>query len=667
MMGKRFFLIAILVCLGQWVMAQGITDTVFRIQEVRIRAGKMFEKEKAGMRETTVDTTILQEKVNLSLSQLLAENTPVFIKNHGRGALATASFRGTAPSHTQVNWNGMPINNPMTGMVDFSLIPVYIIDDLSLKHGTASIADNSGGLGGSVNISNDVDWDKSWGGRYVQGIGSFGTWEEYLQANGGNKSFQTKSRLYHNYSANDYTYLNRAIASRNPKTGNMEHPLDTNKHAAYKKYGFLQEFYYRPDYHNTFSARWWGQWARRTIPRASSYEGPENANMNRQRNVDHRMMLRWNHIREQSKLEVQSSFSSKHMRYTLKNRVSGRDNPVPAIYSLSRQQSWFNELRYKLDMGNNWSLRASVNADMHRVRTRDTVKLTGYREKRREFSGFVSLHKQWGERLNMKAMLRNDYAGGRRIPLIPYLGLDYRLLEGHNLMLKANAGRNYHIPALNDLYWQPGGNPDLQPEQGISYEAGLAYRKRSTKMRLHAELTGYYSNIRDWIIWLPSYKGYWEPRNIRRVLSRGAEASLTLTGQQGRWGYALNGSYALTSSINLGDPQVWGDQSHGSQLVYIPRHSGNIMASMRYRGYVLTWQYNAYSERYTTSSNDVTRRDWLYPYFMNNLSLGKSWRCNDWKIQARLKINNLLNETYRSVLYRPMPGRNYMLVLMLKK
>ena len=32
----------------------------------------------------------------------------------------------------------------MLGMVDFSLIPVYIIDDLTLKHGAASLTDRGG-------------------------------------------------------------------------------------------------------------------------------------------------------------------------------------------------------------------------------------------------------------------------------------------------------------------------------------------------------------------------------------------------------------------------------------------------------------------------------------------------------------------------------------------
>ena len=39
-----------------------------------------------------------------------------------RQTLSTVAFRGTSPSHTQVTWNGMRINNPMLGMTDFSTI-----------------------------------------------------------------------------------------------------------------------------------------------------------------------------------------------------------------------------------------------------------------------------------------------------------------------------------------------------------------------------------------------------------------------------------------------------------------------------------------------------------------------------------------------------------------
>ena len=38
-----------------------------------------------------------------------------------RQTLSTVAFRGTSPSHTQVTWNGMRINNPMLGMTDLDV------------------------------------------------------------------------------------------------------------------------------------------------------------------------------------------------------------------------------------------------------------------------------------------------------------------------------------------------------------------------------------------------------------------------------------------------------------------------------------------------------------------------------------------------------------------
>lgn len=113
----------------------------------------------------------------------------------------------------------------------------------------------------------------------------------------------------------------------------------------------------------------------------------------------------------------------------------------------------------------------------------------------------------------------------------------------------------------------------------------------------------------------------------------------------------------------MGDRQSWGDASHGKQLVYVPLHSGNALVRFSYGHVYLTYQFNAYGERYTTSSNDLTRRDWLYPYFMNDLGIGGRVEMRRISLEAELKAYNLFDEVYHSILYRPMPGRNYHLLV----
>ena len=647
------------------IFSQGIRDSVFMIDAVEITADRIFLKEKAGMKQTELDTAILKEKVSLSLSDLLSENTPVFIKNHGRGALATASFRGTAASHTRVNWNGININSPMAGMVDFSLIPVYIIDELNLKHGAASLADQGGGIGGSINISNSADWNGGNEIQYMQGVGSYSTFDEFLQVGLGTGKIRSKTRVYHNYSRNDYTFINRGIGNLDPVTGDIVNPLDTNDNTAYMRYGLLQELYLRPHSDHVVSLMYWGQYADRTIPRPTSYEGPDNSNLNDQRDADHRVVAHWQYYASFGKIMFRSGYSGKQLDYAQKNRVPGL-GLVPSVYSLSHQHSFLNTLSYSYELDSDLSFEGRMDVNHHDVNSRDTVNRTGIDKQRSEVSLFMALRRSYGDRLNINLMIRQDWVDGKRVPIIPFLGIDYRLREGIDLVLKANVARNYHQPTLNDLYWQPGGNPDLLPEKGFSMEAGLEYQKVFSRHRIKTGITAYRSDIDNWILWVPSYRGYWEPTNIREVLTTGVEYDLQLNGYLGKIGYKIAGNYAYNSAVNHGDSLAWSDASYGKRLVYIPLHSGNLMVNLATRNFFVTYQYNAYGERYTTSSNDLTRRDWLYPYFMNDFALGGEFRIKKISLSAELKIYNIFNESYHSILYRPMPGRNYHLVVKIK-
>ena len=661
--GPRFlylFLVAGLIFLPSLLAAREQPDTIREISGVDVRAGRIFLKESAGMKESGVDSLVFARKVNLSLSCLLSENTPVFIRSHGRGALATASFRGTAPSHTRVSWNGIVINSPMAGMVDFSLIPVYVIDEVSLRHGSASISDGTGGLGGSIGISNRADWDNTFRAGFMQGIGSYGTFDEYLDLALGNRKIQLRTRLYHNQSENNYPFVNRGIGTL--ENGVITHPVDTNRNASYHLYGVLQELYFQPSAGHIVSVKWWGQQAGRSIPQATSYEGPDHSNLNRQADTDHRVVADWNHYTSSGKWLARSGYSRKLLVYRLDNRVQGL-GVVPAIYSESTQHSYTNHAAYSLNLHERLSLQAGIDADYHQVVSTDTVTGTGYNKSRPEYSMLVSGHYNPWPRLNVNLSIRQDLIQGRFSPLMPFAGLDFRILSEPGLIFKANVARNHHHPTMNDLYWQPGGNPELLPEEGVSMEAGLQYQHTGRRAVFEAEVTAYRADISNWIIWIPGFKGYWEPMNISRVLSRGLEVSTRAETRVGGATVRALATYAYTRSTNLGDARVWGDESYGKQLVYIPVHSGNLFVNIGYKGFYVGWQHNSFSERFTTSSNDVSRRDWLYPYFMNDLSLGKGIVRGRFRVDAELKILNLFDETYHTVLYRPMPGRHFMITL----
>ena len=103
------------------------------------------------------------------------------------------------------------------------------------------------------------------------------------------------------------------------------------------------------------------------------------------------------------------------------------------------------------------------------------------------------------------------------------LSARYRLIDEW-LTLKASNGYNYRIPTLNDMYWQPGGNPNLKPEKGFSSDISVMTEPIFGNVSLKLEATYYYMNIDVWIMWIGQDKGStWDPVHLCHVISLGSE------------------------------------------------------------------------------------------------------------------------------------------------
>lgn len=658
------FLTILMLISIQPTNAQHISDTL-KIKTVEVYAKRVI-KEEAGKTTTKIDSIAMIKALTSNLSELISQNTPIFIKEYGRGAMATASFRGTAPSHTQVSWNGISLNSPMLGMVDFSTIPVYFTDNVSLLHGSGSISEKSGALGGVVKLENSTNWQNKFSGRLLTGIGSYGTKDEFVQINAGNKKIQSQTRAFYNYSDNDYLFVNKFVADIDPKTGNYIYPTQRNVNSQYENYGLLQELYFRPDEKNVITIRYWYQHNDRSLPRLLSNETDIKANINRQLENSHRPVVEWRHYGKKGVFSLNSGANIQLLNYSLTTKVSGAEDQV-VIDSRSQSATYFIKANYNYQLSDNLSILGGTNTEFNKVSSHNSPKngeSQGYDQQRQDHSFYLQLSKSFSKKLTANLLAREDFIGWQSTPFIPSAGIEYHPFRDEGYFLKGNIARNYHQPTLNDLYYIPGGNPDLKPEEGLMADLGTGYKGAIGNNSFHATLNGYYSRINNWIIWLPTPQGYWEPYNMKRVNTSGIELNMVISGKIYSFDYHFNGNYAFTRSINRDDPRNWADESIGKQLPYIPEHSANFLANLSRSGYHLTWLWTYYSERFTTTSNDKTSKmDVLYPYLMNNLYLGKEIKMNRKKLDIELKIFNLFNEEYRTVLQHPMPRRNYSLLI----
>lgn len=667
-----YFIILSAAACGAYAQADGNIS----LRQVTVTARRPMKE--IGVQKTPFDSAMLKENVALSMADVLAFNSSVFVKSYGRATLSTVAFRGTSPSHTQVTWNGMRINNPMLGMTDFSTIPAYFIDQASLLHGTSSVNETGGGLGGLVRLGTLPDVPEGFNAQYVQGIGSFSTFDEFVRVTYGNDHWSSSTRAVYSSSPNDYEYTNHDkkvnIYDDDHNIVGRYHPKERNRSGSFKDFHILQEVYYNTLRGDRFGVNAWFVNSNRELPMLTTDYGKASDFENRQREHTFRGILSWDHNRSNWRTGVKGGYVHTWMGYDYKREVAP-DNWAVMTRSRSKVNTIYGQIDGEYNPARRWYFTANVSAHQHFVRSEDKNiilqeggnGIVGYDKGRIELSGAFSAKWQATDRIGMSLVLREEMFGEKWAPLTPAFFIDGLVARRGNVMLRASVSRNHKFPTLNDMYFLPGGNPDLRSEEGWTYDAGMSFdiggeslESGSRAIALGGSVTWFDSYIDDWIIWLPTTKGFFSPRNVKKVHAYGIEVkgNMALRPAKG-WLIDLNGSYSWTPSINEGEKMSPADMSVGKQLPYVPKHSASVTGRLSWQSWSFLYKWAYYSERFTMSSNDYTLTGHLPDYFMSNVSLEKGLSFKPLDMQLKLAVNNLFNEDYMSVLSRPMPGINF--------
>jgi iron complex outermembrane receptor protein len=241
-------------------------------------------------------------------------------------------------------------------------------------------------------------------------------------------------------------------------------------------------------------------------------------------------------------------------------------------------------------------------------------------------------------------------------------GTQYRLVSGKEYLLKANFSRNSKIPSLNDLYWMPGGNPDLRNEYSYTYElSATAHEKIAHSLDLKFDLTLFRNDIRDMIQWHPGEYSYWTADNIRSVRTSGLETSFSLGYSRGKLASGLTGNYSFTRAVNLSSAP--GENiSAGNQLIYVPEHQGNCTMVAGYGWFQASWVLTYTGRRYVTADNS----DFLPGYVLNNLTAGCRFTTRATLLSLTCGVENIFNTSYQAIAHYPMPGRSFSMKLLIQ-
>jgi vitamin B12 transporter len=219
------------------------------------------------------------------------------------------------------------------------------------------------------------------------------------------------------------------------------------------------------------------------------------------------------------------------------------------------------------------------------------------------------------------------------------------LIKETGTRLRGSAGSGFRAPTFNDLFFPGFGNPDLQPEDSLSWDAGVDQKLWNDRIRLG--LTYFrndFTNLITCCTPIPTAP-FGGPFNVGRARSQGIEFSGEVSLLKN---LVASLNYTYTNSEN---------RTTGQPLPREPEHRWNVG---------LTWEPTARLSLFTqvhvvSEQFEPVGPAENGPY--TRVDVGGTWRILErmgWlrKLELTARIQNLLNETYSEVRGFPALGIN---------
>lgn len=573
----------------------------------------------------TTPFTDLKYRTGERLGDALSEFSSVYIKSYGSGGLATFAICGTSAEQTEIEWNGIRLNSPSLGQMDLSLLMIGTQDELQLVR-----TGSEGNIGGILKLNNEVKRDSGFSIAATFKAGSFGTYNATLNADYAKRKFSGSTKVVYLRSLNDFPYTNYYAA------GN---PTVWQTNATVNQLSVLQQFNAKinPDQELNFYG-WYNGSARELPPLMS-----EPADAQSQYDYSIRLMADWKGNFKGVKLKYTTAWMEDYLHYIDTDAL---------INEVDRTFAWRNKLDVSYLFPCNLSLKGEVNYDREQANipeygTNKVRNTTGLRA----YADYYLLGQ-----LRFHAGFREDLVDKQLSAFAPEVSVNYspKLKGEHALSFNLMASRNFRFPTLDELYWVPGGNPDLYEEKSWNGEIRVKY---SWNRIIDFSVSNFYIYATNWIQWVPAGAN-WDAENFRKVFSRGVEAAIHLTNERfadpNKFSIHFNASYTYTKATNL-EAISSTDLSQGKQLIYVPYHNLTMGLQLGYRRFYIR-SVNTYTGPvFITTDNSQS----LNGYFIPNLEAGKDFMLGKLDLGVSFRVNNIGNLQYQVVADRPMPGRNF--------
>lgn len=596
---KKSFLFSLFCVCAFYFAQEAKIDTVY-IFDKQIQNAKNFHK------ITTLKTSDLEKNGN-NLSEVLQFQSPIYIKENGRGMVSSPSFRGTTAQQTAFVWNGIAINSLFLGQGDINNLGLFGADNLEIKAGGGSVLYGSGAIGGSIHMNDELRFNKGVKARLHSEVASYDTYNNSLKASFSKENFSFKLSGSHYISRNLYE-----VPEKNY----------TNWNGQYHNSTFALGISYKLNAQNKIS------WQSLILDNTQNYVTFESFGNKAKYNTQGlRSLAAWDFDSKKIKNNLKIAFIEDDFQYF------GDINSSKTNGGNSKNHVIKNDFEYNI----NSKLKFNFIAD-YQLNKGEGFK-SGIVDASRNVFSTAGLIRYTLQYWSLEGGIKKDFIENISSPLLFSFSTKWNKLNWYNVAL--NLSKNFRYGSFNDLYWQPGGNLNLKPE--TSYQAELINDFKYKNFRL--SISPFYMKITNMIRWLPTNKGYWSVFNTEKIESYGLETSLNYQKKISETqSFKGNIGYSYTHSTDLSTKKL---------LMYVPLHK--VMGSLDYQfSFINVYVQGIYNGKvYETSDQDNSYA--ISQFFVINTGLSVTFLK---QYNLGFRVNNITNETYRTSAYW-MPKRNF--------
>ncbi len=607
---KKTIILLLTICFSVVAFAQTPKDSVQYLDQVVLNDVKLNQNA-AGFKVVVLKDSVLDKNTS-TFTDLLRFNSNIYFKENGYGMVSSPSFRGTNAAQTAVIWNGISINSILNGQTDFNLINTNNINQVVIRNGGGSVQYGSGAIGGSIHLDNTLNFGSHFTNAIKLNYGSFDTKNLSFVSDYGNDNLAVNIGVNYIDSDNDYKFLGTDQVNTNGAFDN----LSLNLNFGY----FISQKDVLKLYHQSFLGE--RAFSGTTVTPSNSKYVDQNF----------RTMLEWSRSSGSYKSIVKVAHLEENFEY-YQNKNSefftfGKVSTLLLKHDFNYKLSKTLTLKSILDYNNYKGEGSSFGTP-----------------KRSVFSATGLMQYDPSTKLSLGFNLRQDVTTDFKSPLLFSIDGAYNITDFYKI--KLNGSKNFRAPTFNDLFWQPGGNLDLIPESSYQLDLGHVVNYKWFQLQLNT----FYISTKDQIQWTPNSSGFWGPENVAKTHSYGLEAGLNVTKYFNKHQLKFTSNYSYTVSENA---------ETNKQLIYVPFHKANASIAYSFSKFLMYYQHLFAGSVFTTKDNLKGPFYSLKAYDVANLGFNyKVFKTTEKQLDLGIKVNNVFNEIYQNVAFRPMPNRNF--------